>query len=67
MSELCILNPQLLDHINSATSKAADPPLPAPDKVSVVHITKLLKLLLVSVTRLDPISENLNITTISFI
>ncbi|XP_030257465.1 kinesin-like protein KIF2C isoform X2 [Sparus aurata] len=32
LSELCILNPQLLDHINSATSKAADPPLPAPDK-----------------------------------
>ncbi|XP_036941200.1 kinesin-like protein KIF2C isoform X1 [Acanthopagrus latus] len=32
LSELCILNPKLLDHINSATSEAADPPPPAPDK-----------------------------------
>ncbi|XP_073347394.1 kinesin-like protein KIF2C isoform X2 [Pagrus major] len=32
LSELCTLNQELLDHINNATSRAADPPLPAPDK-----------------------------------
>ncbi|GLD58513.1 kinesin-like protein KIF2C isoform X2 [Lates japonicus] len=32
VSELCTLNPELLDHINAVTSKAADPPAPAPDK-----------------------------------
>ncbi|KAM9349299.1 kinesin-like protein KIF2C [Symphorus nematophorus] len=33
VSELCTLNPELLDNINAVTSKAAaDPPLPAPDK-----------------------------------
>lgn len=35
MNELCTLNPELLDHINSVTNKAADPPRPAPDKASV--------------------------------
>lgn len=33
MSELCTLNPDLLDHINAVTNKAADPPPPAQDKV----------------------------------
>ncbi|KAM3603767.1 uncharacterized protein V6R79_001743 [Siganus canaliculatus] len=32
VSELCTLNPELLDHVNSATTKAADPPRPASDK-----------------------------------
>ncbi|XP_023261244.1 kinesin-like protein KIF2C isoform X1 [Seriola lalandi dorsalis] len=32
VSELCTLNPELLDHINAVTSKAADTPPPAPDK-----------------------------------
>ncbi|XP_051263193.1 kinesin-like protein KIF2C isoform X2 [Dicentrarchus labrax] len=32
VSELCTLNPELLDHINAVPIKAADPPLPAPDK-----------------------------------
>nr|XP_046264056.1 kinesin-like protein KIF2C isoform X2 [Scatophagus argus] len=32
VTELCKLNPELLDHINSATNKAADPPRPAQDK-----------------------------------
>ncbi|XP_042353644.1 kinesin-like protein KIF2C isoform X2 [Plectropomus leopardus] len=32
VSELCVLNPELLDHIKAATNQAADPPTPAPDK-----------------------------------
>ncbi|XP_070701000.1 kinesin-like protein KIF2C [Pempheris klunzingeri] len=32
VSELTTLNPELLDHINAVANKAADPPLPAPDK-----------------------------------
>ncbi|XP_072220205.1 kinesin-like protein KIF2C isoform X2 [Leuresthes tenuis] len=32
VSELCILNPELLEPVNSATSKAADPPAPVKDK-----------------------------------
>ncbi|XP_071347359.1 kinesin-like protein KIF2C isoform X2 [Trachinotus anak] len=32
VSELCTLNPELLDHVNAVTSKAADPPPPAPEK-----------------------------------
>uniref|UniRef100_UPI003AAF1BC2 kinesin-like protein KIF2C n=1 Tax=Centroberyx gerrardi TaxID=166262 RepID=UPI003AAF1BC2 len=32
VSELCGLNPELLDHINSVTAKAATPPRPAPGK-----------------------------------
>ncbi|XP_047444455.1 kinesin-like protein KIF2C isoform X2 [Mugil cephalus] len=32
LSELCILNPELLDHINAANNKAADPPPPVQDK-----------------------------------
>uniref|UniRef100_A0A3Q0S2P1 Kinesin-like protein n=1 Tax=Amphilophus citrinellus TaxID=61819 RepID=A0A3Q0S2P1_AMPCI len=34
LSELCTLNPELLDHINAITSKNPDPPTPAPEKVS---------------------------------
>ncbi|XP_068197015.1 kinesin-like protein KIF2C isoform X3 [Antennarius striatus] len=30
VSELCNLNPELLEHVNSATNKVADPPGPAP-------------------------------------
>ncbi|XP_070774834.1 kinesin-like protein KIF2C [Enoplosus armatus] len=32
VNELCALNPELLDHINAVTNKAADLPPPAPDK-----------------------------------
>ncbi|XP_044075096.1 kinesin-like protein KIF2C isoform X2 [Siniperca chuatsi] len=32
VDELCALNPELLDHINAVTNKAADLPPPAPDK-----------------------------------
>ncbi|KAG7229310.1 hypothetical protein INR49_012968 [Caranx melampygus] len=32
VSELCTLNPELLDHINAVNSRAADPPPPAQDK-----------------------------------
>ncbi|XP_040000688.1 kinesin-like protein KIF2C isoform X2 [Xiphias gladius] len=32
VSELCTLNPELLDHIKAVTNKAADPTPPAPDK-----------------------------------
>ncbi|KAF7652965.1 hypothetical protein LDENG_00088840 [Lucifuga dentata] len=32
VSELCTLNPELLDHVNSVTSVAASPPPPHPDK-----------------------------------
>ncbi|XP_041804999.1 kinesin-like protein KIF2C isoform X1 [Chelmon rostratus] len=32
VSELCSLNPELLDHVNAATNKSPDPPLPAPDQ-----------------------------------
>ncbi|KAI3374969.1 hypothetical protein L3Q82_021495, partial [Scortum barcoo] len=32
VSELCTLNPELLDHINAVTNKAAEQPPPAPDK-----------------------------------
>ncbi|CAG5896730.1 kinesin-like protein KIF2C isoform 2-T3 [Menidia menidia] len=32
VSELCTLNPELLEHINTATSKAAEPPAPAKNK-----------------------------------
>lgn len=32
VSELCAFNPELLDHINAVTNKAAEQPLPAPDK-----------------------------------
>ncbi|XP_029380735.1 kinesin-like protein KIF2C isoform X2 [Echeneis naucrates] len=32
VSELCTLNPELLDHVNAATTKAAEPPRPATDK-----------------------------------
>ncbi|KAM4551400.1 kinesin-like protein KIF2C isoform 2-T6 [Odontesthes bonariensis] len=32
MSELCLLNPELLEPIHSATSKAANPPAPEKDK-----------------------------------
>ncbi|KAK2822384.1 hypothetical protein Q5P01_022449 [Channa striata] len=32
VSELCTLNPELLDHINTIINKAADPPPPAPEK-----------------------------------
>lgn len=35
MTELCALNPELLDHINNVLGNAAPPPRPAPDKVSV--------------------------------
>ncbi|XP_042283660.1 kinesin-like protein KIF2C isoform X1 [Thunnus maccoyii] len=32
VSELCSLNPELLDHINAVTNKAAEQPTPAPEK-----------------------------------
>ncbi|XP_020499390.2 kinesin-like protein KIF2C isoform X1 [Labrus bergylta] len=32
VSELCTLNPELLDLVNGVINKPADPPLPAPDK-----------------------------------
>nr|XP_033505886.1 kinesin-like protein KIF2C isoform X1 [Epinephelus lanceolatus]XP_033505887.1 kinesin-like protein KIF2C isoform X1 [Epinephelus lanceolatus] len=32
VNELCILNPELLDHIKAVTNHAVDPPSPAPDK-----------------------------------
>ncbi|XP_040911092.1 kinesin-like protein KIF2C isoform X3 [Toxotes jaculatrix] len=32
VSELCTLNPELLNHINALTNKAAEAPPPAPDK-----------------------------------
>lgn len=32
VSELCELNPELVDHINNATNAAADAPRPVPDK-----------------------------------
>ncbi|KAM7400672.1 hypothetical protein PAMA_005052 [Pampus argenteus] len=32
VSELCTLNPELLDHIHAVTNKATEPPTPAPDK-----------------------------------
>ncbi|XP_035491071.1 kinesin-like protein KIF2C isoform X2 [Scophthalmus maximus] len=32
VSELCSLNPELLDHVNSVTNKAAHPPTVAPEK-----------------------------------
>lgn len=35
MTELCALNPELLDHIKTFTNQTADPPAPAPEKVTV--------------------------------
>lgn len=35
VSELCELNPELVDHINNANA-AADAPRPVPDKASVI-------------------------------
>lgn len=35
MTELCALNPELMDYINNATSNTANPPRPAPEKVNV--------------------------------
>lgn len=35
MTELCALNPELMDPINNVLSKAAQPPRPAPEKVNV--------------------------------
>uniref|UniRef100_A0AAQ4RWX2 Kinesin-like protein KIF2A-like N-terminal domain-containing protein n=1 Tax=Gasterosteus aculeatus aculeatus TaxID=481459 RepID=A0AAQ4RWX2_GASAC len=32
MTELCALNPELLDHIKTFTNQTADPPAPAPEK-----------------------------------
>ncbi|XP_059201017.1 kinesin-like protein KIF2C isoform X1 [Centropristis striata] len=32
VNELCILNPELLDHIKAVANHTTDPPLPAPDK-----------------------------------
>lgn len=51
VSELCTLNPELLDHVNAVTSKAADPPAPAPDKV--LFFSTLQGKLVVSVDRLN--------------
>ena len=35
VTELCALNPELMDYINNVTSNAANPPRPAPEKVNV--------------------------------
>ncbi|KAM8850586.1 kinesin-like protein KIF2C isoform 2-T2 [Spinachia spinachia] len=32
VTELCALNPELLDHVKTFTNQAADPPAPAPEK-----------------------------------
>lgn len=37
VSELCTLNPELLDHINAVNSRATDPPPPAQDKVTLPY------------------------------
>lgn len=35
VTELCALNPELMDHINNVTSNAVNQPLPAPEKVNI--------------------------------
>lgn len=35
VTELCALNPELMDHINNVTSNAVNPPRPAPEKVNI--------------------------------
>lgn len=35
VTELCALNPELLDHINNVLGNAAPAPRPAPEKVTV--------------------------------
>lgn len=35
VTELCALNPDLMDYINNVTSTAAKAPRPAPEKVNV--------------------------------
>lgn len=41
VTELCALNPDLMDYINNLTTNAAKPSCPAPEKVNVALLPTL--------------------------